>query len=148
MSISVDCAMMTVELATLLDPVSREELCMASQALSKASGTAYNSQTEENLYTQNLMSGFECEATKEVVPQEPLNNKTQDPKCYTIDTTFTKDAKDSKCQKMQVQEEHDMNNSVQVSPSESLLQETESSEQPESVEIDAQMPSSDPLPEN
>lgn len=138
--------MLTVELATLLDPVSREELSMASQALSEVSGKAYDSQTEENLYKQNLMSGFECEATEEFVPQEPLNNKTQDPKCQTVVTTLTKNAEDSNCQIMQVQEHDDMNNSV--SPSESLLQETESSEQPENIENDEQIPSSNSLPEN
>lgn len=141
MSVSVDCAMLTVELATLLDPGSRENLSMASQALSEASSKAYNNQTEENLYKENLMSGFECEAPKESEPQEPLNSKTQHPKCHTVDTSFTMDPN---CQEMQVQEQHDMNNSA--SASELLLQETESSEQPENIENDAQTPSSDLLP--
>ncbi|KAK3865347.1 hypothetical protein Pcinc_029037 [Petrolisthes cinctipes] len=139
----VNSAMLTVELATLLDPVSREQFTMTSQGLSEAAGDICNGQAEEYRFKENLMSFLEDEPNEEPIPQEPQKSETQeDPKFPEADRTCTKDTEDGNYQEVQVQEQHDVITSVSPN-NESLLQEHQ-----DPIETDAQMPSSDSLPQN
>ncbi|KAK4291938.1 hypothetical protein Pmani_035255 [Petrolisthes manimaculis] len=129
----VNCAILTVDLATLLDPVSREQFTMTSQGLSEAAGDICNGQAEEYQFKENLIL-LEDEPNEEPIPQEPQKNETQeDPKFPEANRTCTKDTEDGNYQEVQVQEQHD----------ESLLQEHQNP-----IETDAQMQSSNSLPQN